>query len=83
MQKVSIRTLVLLIELFAAVLAHQCLAWVPPAQAEVIWIATEPNEPNEPPAPPPEYVHSSSELSCLAADPNETGDPPQPEPESS
>jgi len=48
MKKVSVRTLVLLVELFAVVLAYQYMAWTPPAQAEVIWLATEINEANDP-----------------------------------
>lgn len=39
MQKVSVRTLVLLIELLAFVLAYQVQNWTPPAQASVVWLA--------------------------------------------
>jgi len=48
MKRVSVRTLVLLVELFVTVLAHQYIAWTPPAQAEVIWLATEIDETNDP-----------------------------------
>ena len=50
MKKVSVRTLVLLMELFVAVLGHQYIAWTPPAQAEVLWLAGEPNETSDSPS---------------------------------
>ena len=48
MQRVSVRTLVLLLELLAFVLAYQCHNEAPPAKADVVWLAEEPL------APPPE-----------------------------
>jgi hypothetical protein len=38
MQRVSVRTLVLLIELLAFVLAYQAQNWTPPAQTSVVWL---------------------------------------------
>ena len=48
MQRVSVRTLVLLLELLAFVLAYQCHNETPSAKADVVWLAEEPL------APPPE-----------------------------
>ena len=49
MKRVSVRTLVLLMELFVAVLGHQYIAWTPPARVEVLWVAPEINEAGNPP----------------------------------
>ena len=45
MKRVSVRTLVLLMELFVAVLGHQYIAWTPRARVEVLWVAPEINDP--------------------------------------
>ena len=74
MQKVSVRTLVLLFELFAAVLAHQCLAWSAPARAEAIWLGVESKEMPESPSPL-EYADRVCGCSALSENPNE----PEPE----
>jgi hypothetical protein len=41
MRRVSVRTLVLLMELLAFVVAYQCLDWTKPAKADVIWLAPD------------------------------------------
>lgn len=41
MRRVSVRTLVLLMELLAFVVAYQCLDWTKPAKADVIWLAAD------------------------------------------
>ncbi|MBN2128730.1 MAG: hypothetical protein JW741_04510, partial [Sedimentisphaerales bacterium] len=53
MKRVSVRTLVLLVELFVAVLGHQYIAWTPRARVEVLWVAPEFNEPPPEPAQTP------------------------------
>ena len=45
MRRVSIRTLLLLLELLAFVLAYQCQNWTPPAKADAVWLAEEPLAP--------------------------------------
>jgi hypothetical protein len=59
MQRVSMRTLVLLLELLAAVVAFQYLAAVRTAKADAVWLAGDCSagpsstaEPTEPPAVP-------------------------------
>ena len=80
MKRVSVRTLVLLVELFATVCAYQCLAWTPPAQAEGIWLVVEPNETDD---PPPEIAWAcaadASVFCAVGGDPNEVDDDPPPE----
>jgi len=80
MKRVSVRTLVLLVELFAAVLAYQYIAWTPPAKAEAIWLVADPNETDD---PPPEITwalpEGDSMLCAIGGDPNEVDDDPPPE----
>ena len=39
MQRVSIRTLALLVELLLAVVSHQCLGTPQPTQPDAVWLA--------------------------------------------
>ena len=50
MQRVSARTLVLMLLLLGYVLAHQYLGGAA-ARADAVWLLEESNEPNEPPRP--------------------------------
>jgi len=50
MQRVSIRTLVLLLELLIAVVAMQYVTMVTPVQAGAIWLATDCGTPASAPA---------------------------------
>ncbi len=73
MQKVSVRTLTLMLLLLAAVLAHQYVAVVPTARADVVWLAGEdPNDPNE--GPIPECAFSAART-WLDDDPNNPTEP--------
>ncbi len=49
MQRTTLRTLVLLLELFAAVVSLQYLTAIRPARADAVWLAG--NSPAYPPAP--------------------------------
>ncbi len=52
MQRVSFRTLTLMLLLLAAVLAHQYVKFVPSARADAVWLATsDPHDPNQGPIP--------------------------------
>jgi hypothetical protein len=44
MNKVSSRTLFLLVVLLALLVAHQSRVWTPPAQAGAVWLAGEATE---------------------------------------
>jgi hypothetical protein len=50
MQRVSIRTLVLLLELLIAVVAMQYVTLVTPVQAGAVWVATDVVAPTSAPA---------------------------------
>jgi hypothetical protein len=50
MQRVSIRTLVLLLELLIAVVAMQYVTMVTPVQAGAVWLATDYGAPASAPA---------------------------------
>ena len=52
MQRVSVRTLTLMVLLLFSVIAHQYLDWTPTASAEAVWLAG--NDPNGVDDPPPE-----------------------------
>lgn len=60
MKRVTIRTLILLVELLAVVAAYQFTTWAPPAGAAVVWLdgapaePVDPNVPDEPESPGPE-----------------------------
>ena len=70
MQRVSVRTLTLLLLLLASVLAQQYVKLVPSAQADVIWLAVgDPNDPNE--APGPECGFSTRCRTWLDTDPTD------------
>lgn len=74
MQRVSVRTLTLLLLLLASVLAQQYVKLMPSAQADVIWLAVgDPNDPNE--APGPECGLSTRCRTWLDTDPNEPSEP--------
>jgi len=90
MKRMTLRTLLLLVELLVVVAAHQFLAWAPPAEASVVWLDEDPNEPidpnavddpNQPGDPQPEcratFV-SRLWLDDEPADPNAVEDPNQP-----
>lgn len=74
MQRVSFRTLTLLLLLLASVLAHQYVTIVPSARADAVWLATsDPNDPNQ--GPIPECGFSATSRTWLDDDPNEPTDP--------
>jgi hypothetical protein len=74
MQRVSFRTLTLMLLLLASVLAHQYVKFVPSAKADVIWLATsDPNDPNQ--GPIPECGFSATYRTWLDVDPNEPSEP--------
>jgi len=78
-KQTSVRTLLLLVGLFAAVVVHQSAAFTPAAQAATVWLDDDPNaveDPNEPAEPLPE---SLGPMTWLDDDPN---DPNEPLPES-
>jgi hypothetical protein len=93
MQKVSFKTLALMVLLLVSVLTHQYVSWAPAAHADVLWLADDdPNEPepevasatlgqfDDPDDPEPEMI--------VADDPDDpepemivADDPDDPEPE--
>jgi nitrogen fixation-related uncharacterized protein len=83
MQKVSFKTLALMVLLLVSVLTHQYVSWAPAAHADVLWLVDD--DPNE---PVPEVANAAF---GLLADPNEPepelvvagqyDDPDEPEPE--
>lgn len=88
MQRVSFRTFILLVELFAAVLAYQFLVWTPSAGAATVWLVdedpnevTDPNEVLDPNEAQPESIGPCS-WTILGEDPNEVLDPNEAQPES-
>ncbi len=73
MQKVSVRTLTLMLLLLASVLAHQYVRFVPAARADAVWLAVgDPNDPNE--GPIPECAFQGGRT-ALDDDPNEPTEP--------
>lgn len=50
MQRVSLRTLVLVLELLAAVVGFQCVTAARPAKADAIWLAGNGSTVAQPPA---------------------------------
>jgi hypothetical protein len=93
MKKVSVRTLLLLVELLAVVAVHQFLMWTPPAGAAVVWLDGAPDEPvdpnaapdpNEPEDPQPESIGTVAARVWLdeePVDPNTPEEPGNPQPE--
>ncbi len=78
MKQTSVRTLLLLVGLFAAVVVHQSDAWTPTARAAAVWLDDDPNElgdPNEPTDPLPEAI---GPMIWLDDDPNEPEDANEP-----
>lgn len=77
MKKTSFRTLVLLLELLAAVTAYQFLAWTPSAHAAVVWLDDDPNEVADPNAGDDELPESIGAASWvwLDDDPNDPNVP--------
>lgn len=74
MQRVSVRTLTLMLLLLASVLAHQYVKFVPSAKADAVWLApSDPNDPNE--GPIPECGFSATFRTWLDDDPNEPSEP--------
>lgn len=74
MQRVSVRTLTLLLLLLASVLAHQYVAIVPSAKADAVWLAFgDPNDPNEEPGPECSFLPAPR--TWLDEDPNEPSEP--------
>ena len=87
MQKVSFKTLALMVLLLVSVLTHQYVTWAPAAHAGAVWLDDDPNEPDpevanatfgllaDPDEPEPEAI--------VAADPDDPGEgePDEPEPE--
>jgi hypothetical protein len=91
MKRVSVRTLLLLIALFACAAVCYSTAWTPSVRAGTCWWEDEPNQPQDPnqPADPnaatnalPEMSLSTGSLlwlSTAAPDVNEPNQPPQPD----
>ena len=78
MKQTSVRTLLLLVGLFAAVVVHQSAAFTPAAQAATVWLDDDPNaveDPNEPAEPLPENL---GPMTWLDDDPNAVEDPNEP-----
>ncbi len=79
MQRVSVRTLVLMVLLLGFVLAHQNIDRAATAGPCVVWVLTEdPNDPNEP-APIPENIDWTQVVRSWTSDPNDPNDPNGPE----
>jgi hypothetical protein len=77
MKRTSVRTLVLLLELLAAVTAYQFLAWTPPAHAAAVWLGDDPNEvvdPNSGDDDLPESIGAAPRIR-LDDDPNDPNVP--------
>ncbi|MBN1359142.1 MAG: hypothetical protein JW993_01050 [Sedimentisphaerales bacterium] len=79
MQRVSVKTLVLLLLLLAVVIAHQHIACVPSARAGVLWLEDDPNDPGD---PGPEYGLGGARWVWLEVTPTDPNDPNEPLPES-
>jgi len=74
-KQTPVRTLLLLVGLFAAVVVYQSAALTPTARASIVWLEDDPNEvadPNESTEPMPESVGA---FVWLEDDPNEVADP--------
>ena len=76
MQRVSFKTLVLMLLLLAAVVAHQQIQCTPVASASVVWMETDPSDANE---PGPECWLQDAEWIWL--DVQDVNDPNEPMPE--
>ena len=73
MQRVSVRTLVLMVLLLGYVLAHQCLDATAMAGTEAVWLSSDLNDPND----PPELANWEETLSMgCPDDPNDPNDSP-------
>ncbi len=84
MQRVSVKTLTLMLLLLMAVVAQQHIRCVPSAGASVLWLASDPNDPNEPLEPGPEsglWGAQRTWLDVAWQDPNEPNEPVEPMPE--
>ena len=68
MQRVSVRTLTLMVLLLFSVAAHQYFDWTPTASADALWLAED--DPNGTDDPPPEITW------LVDDDPIGTDDPP-------
>ncbi len=84
MQRISVRTLTLLLLLLVSVLTHQYVRLVPSAKADAIWLDDDPNEPgperawwslvdDDPNEPGPERACWLQGLVLGDDDPNEPG----------
>lgn len=87
MNRVSSRTVVLLLLLLATVLVHQYGSLIPAARASAVWLDDEPVDPNqldEEPEPEPEGIGAVPGvwLDDEPVDPNQSDEPPEPDPES-
>ena len=82
MNRVSVRTLVLLVQLLMVVTAYQYLACATPVRADVVWMDDEPEvpeDPNEPDDPMPEIAGQLSGRVWLDEEPEEPEEPAEPE----
>jgi hypothetical protein len=72
MQHVSVRTLVLMVLLLGAVLAHQNLDRAATAQPGAMWLL-----PDDPNGPPPEYIDLDQAPRCQTGNPDDPNNPPE------
>jgi len=85
MQRVSFKTLALMLLLLAAVVAHQHVRCVPCACAGTIWLASDGTDPNDPGDPGPESCFRGPRpvwLDEAPPDANDPDDSTEPMPES-
>jgi hypothetical protein len=75
MQRISVKTLVLMLLLLVAVLAHQHIRCVPAATAGVLWLAGDPNDPNESSEPGPESLLRDAQRTWLDVEPQDANEP--------
>ncbi|MEN6424537.1 MAG: hypothetical protein ABFE13_04185 [Phycisphaerales bacterium] len=81
MKRTSFRTLILLVELLAAVAIWQFLAWTPSVEAAMVWLDDDPNDVVDPNEAQPESIGPCSRI-ALDDDPNDVVDPNEAQPES-
>jgi len=75
MKQPSVRTLVLMVLLLGAVLAHQNLDRAATAGPCAVWLLAE--DPNDPNGPPPEYIDWDQALRCQMTEPDDPNNPPE------
>jgi hypothetical protein len=78
MQRVSVKTLVLMLLLLVAVITQQHIRCVPVASASARWVADDPNDPGD---PGPENSLRDTQRIWLDVAPQDANDPDEPMPE--